>query len=171
VSSISEAKKLLDEINAALSSYDPVMREQARDILFKEAFGSIPVKQRPTIESTSGSGTQSGEQDEKTKMEFNALIEKWTPTTQADWALLAAYYFQRILGHQNVTGFQVNKELKQYGYAATNITDCFTANMETEPARVLQTKKAGKSRQGKKQYLVTIAGIKYVEDRLNGAQS
>jgi len=38
------------------------------------------------------------------------------------------------------------------------------------PARIL-TKKSGKSKQAKKLYLVTTAGIKYVEDRLNGAHA
>src|SRR6267142_1101191 len=165
---ISEAKKLLDEINAAVSSYDPVMKEHARDILFRRAFGSVPQRPGAPIQETLEQGAAGKEPDEKATAEFNSLIEKWTPSTQADWALLGAYYFQRILGHQNITGFQVNKELKQYGYAATNITDCFTANMEAEPARILQTKKMGKSKQGKKQYLVTTAGIKYVEERLNG---
>jgi hypothetical protein len=72
------------------------------------------------------------------------------------------------MGEQNVTGFQVSKELKQHGYGVANITDCFSANMEAEPARIL-TKKSEKSKQAKKLYLVTTAGIKYVEDRLNGA--
>jgi hypothetical protein len=42
-----------------------------------------------------------------------------------------------------VTGLQVNKELKQHGYGVTNITDSFSANMEAEPASMLQTKKSG----------------------------
>jgi len=30
---ISDVKKLLDEINAAVSSYDPILKEKARDLL------------------------------------------------------------------------------------------------------------------------------------------
>jgi hypothetical protein len=167
---ISEVKRRLDEINAAVSSYDPVLKEHARDILLREAFGSLAAKPGALAEKAPPAGVERNATDDNAQVPFNVLIEKWTPTAQADWALLGAYYFQRILGHQNVTGYQVNKELKQHGYPASNITDSFTVNMESEPARILQTKKAGKSRQGKKQYLVTTAGIKYVEDRLSGNQ-
>ena len=164
---ISEVKKMLDKINAAVSAYDPVIKEQARDILLKEAFGAGPLKHGPAAKNDSKSNKGMNDVDGEQQVPFNALIERWTPTTQADWALLGAYYFQRVVGNQNVMGLQVNKELKQHGYGVTNITDCFTTNMNADPARMLQTKKAGKSRQAKKLYLVTIAGIKYVEEKLN----
>jgi ribosomal protein L23 len=164
---ISDTKRLLDEINAAVSSYDPVMKEQARDILMKRAFGVASMPRESAVPLADASSSKGEEADQ---VQFNSLIEKWSPTTQADWALLGAYYFQRIVGQQNVTGLQVNKELKQHGYGVTNVTDCFTINMDADPARMLQTKKSGKSKQAKKLYLVTTAGIKYVEDRLNGTQ-
>jgi|SRR5271154_5517214 len=168
---ISEVKKLLDEINAAVASYDPVLKEKARDLLLKQAFGTSATQPQAPSHTTSDPHSEGKRTDGATAAPFNTLIEKWTPATQADWALLGAYYFQRIMGEQNVTGLQVNKELKQHGYGVTNITDCFTSNMQSEPARMLQTKKSGKSKQAKKLYLVTTAGLKYVEDRLGGAES
>jgi hypothetical protein len=167
---ISEAKKLLEEINAAVSSYDPVMKEHARDILFKAAFGALPTKHAPTPKSGSELEIAKNEGDREAQVPFNTLVERWTPTTQADWSLLGAYYFQRILGQPSITGLQVNKELKQHGRRVANITDCFTINMEADPARMMQTRKTGKSKQAKKLYLVTTAGIKYVEERLSGIQ-
>ncbi len=167
---ITETKRILEEINTALSTFDPIMKEQARDILFREAFGAQGPKKRVSVPSAPGEPSSNNEVAETRQAELNSLIEKWTPTTQADWALLGAYYFQRILGHQNVTGFSVNKELKHHGYGVSNVTDCFSANIEAEPARILQTKKTGKSKQAKKVYVVTTAGIKYVEEKLRGAQ-
>ncbi len=108
---ISDTKKLLDEINAAVSSYDPVMKEHARDILLKRAFG-LPSTRESSGANVSPPIAVNPGTDSEDLVPFNTLIEKWSPTTQADWALLAAYYFQRILGHHNVTGLQVNKELK-----------------------------------------------------------
>src|ERR1700687_1811352 len=143
---ISDVKKLLDEINAAVSSYDPIMKEMARDLLLKQAFGVGVTKVQSSPHTAAALETSTGADAGATPVPFNALIEKWTPTTQADWALLGAYYFQQIAGGQNVTGLQVNKELKQHGYGVANITDCFSANMQTEPARMLQTKKSGKSK-------------------------
>jgi hypothetical protein len=167
---ISDVKKLLDEINAAVSSYDPIMKEKARDLLLKQAFGTGATQVHPSSEAAAGHDSGGKRTEAGAPAPFNTLIEKWTPTTQADWALLGAYYFQRVMGEQNVTGLQVNKELKQHGYGVTNITDCFTWNMEADPARMLQTKKSGKSRQAKKLYLVTTAGVKYIEDRLSGSE-
>jgi hypothetical protein len=170
VPDISDVKKILDEINAAVSSYDPVLKERARDLLLKQAFGVGVAQQPPSPQVTAAADTGLVRVDAGVPSPFSTLIEKWTPNTQADWALLGAYYFQRIVGEQNVTGFQVNRELKQHGYGVTNITDSFTANMQAEPARMHQTRKSGKSKQAKKLYLVTTAGIKYVEDRLSGVE-
>jgi hypothetical protein len=167
---ITETKRILDEINTALSTYDAVMKEQARDILFRKAFGVQAQKTPVSAPNAPDDLSSHNDVGENGRVEFNSLIEKWTPTTQADWALLGAYYIQRILGHQNVTGFSVNRELKHHGYRVSNVTDCFTANMETEPARMLQTKKSGKSKQAKKLYVVTTAGLKYVEERLGGSR-
>lgn len=166
---ISNVRKLLDEINAALSTYDPVMKEQARDILFRQAFGVSPTIKKAAAESGEDTGRADTKTADEEKPQFNSFIERWTPTTQADWALLGAYYFQKIHGQENVTGFAVNKELKHHGYGVSNITDCFTANMQTDPARMLQTKKTGKSKQAKKLYVVTTSGIKYIEEKLAGA--
>jgi hypothetical protein len=167
---ISDIKKILDEINAAVSSYDPVLKERARDLLLKQAFGTGVAQVQPSSQASGAPAPLETRVDATGAVPFSALIEKWSPSTQADWALLGAYYFQKIMGEQNVTGFQVSTELKQHGYGVTNITDSFSANMEAEPARIL-TKKSGKSKQAKKSYRVTTAGIKYVEDRLNGAEA
>ncbi|HYW12253.1 MAG TPA: hypothetical protein VE871_09850, partial [Longimicrobium sp.] len=35
-----QVKEVLDEINAAISSYDPVLKEHARDLLLARAFGT-----------------------------------------------------------------------------------------------------------------------------------
>ena len=107
---IKETKKLLDEINAAVSSYDPLLKEQARDILIKQAFGTD--SKTKTSGATKGSVPDDGTGNTTA---FHELVEKWTPTTHGEWALLGAYYFQVILGNGNITAFQVNKELKQHG--------------------------------------------------------
>src|ERR1051326_8009572 len=135
---ISDVKKLLDEIDAAVRSYDPVLKEKARDLLLKQAFGMGATQVQPYSQTPAELDSGGTRADAAAPAPFNALIEKWTPTTQADWALLGAYYFQRIMAEEHVTGLQVNNELKQHGYGVTNITDCFTSNMRTEPARMRQ---------------------------------
>ena len=166
MSNISEAKKLLDEINSAVSSYDAVLKEQARDILLEKAFGKATGGKSQHAAEEDHAGHGGGE--EAGGEQFNTLVERWEPETQGDWALLGAYYFQKQSKLGIVTAFQVNKELKQHGHSATNITVSFNENIKAQPARMRQVKKAGKSKQARKQYVVTTVGMKYVEDRLNG---
>lgn len=154
MSDIKEAKKLLDEINAAVASYDPILKEHARDILLKEAFGTDAKKIHPAPSETE-------------KFAFHELVEKWTPGTQAEWALLGAYYFQVVQGNQSVTAFQVNKELKQHGTNVANITESFDDNINQSPALMRQTGKSGRTKQAKKTYVVTTNGVNFVKAKLN----
>jgi hypothetical protein len=77
---IKEAKKMLDEINAAVGSYDPVLKEQARDILLKQAFGSEARSSKAT-ELAKGGAADAGKAHQAA---FHQLVEKWEPTTQAE---------------------------------------------------------------------------------------
>src|SRR5829696_5434100 len=58
-------KELLDEINAAISSYDPVFKEQARDILLERAFGSASgPRPRRAAAPSAGRARDEGEGEE-----------------------------------------------------------------------------------------------------------
>ncbi len=61
-----------------------------------------------------------------------------------------------------------NTALKNLGHAIANITMALGALIKQKPALVLQTKKSGKSRQARKTFKLTVAGIKAVEDMING---
>lgn len=139
---IKEVKKLLDEINAAVASYDPSLKEQARDILLKQAFGT----EAKTFSSAHGT-KNSGGGSETEQTQFHQLVEKWTPSTQAEWALLGAYFFQVTLKNASVNAF------------------------DQKPALIRQIGKAGKAKQAKKKYVVTTNGINFVEEKLNAQQS
>lgn len=161
---ISEAKKILDEINHAIASYDPVLKEKARDVLLRKAFGGEANSPRSTPSSERGEAAPAGADP----VAFHQLVEKWTPDTQAEWALLASYYFQEVLGKGSLTAFEVNKELKQHGAVISNITVSLEENISQNPALMRQIGKAGKTKQAKKKYIVTTNGIKFVKDQLNG---
>jgi hypothetical protein len=163
---ITDAKKLLDEINAAVASYDPVLKEQARDILLKQAFG---VAAKPVVEASNDNKAPGLEQP--TEIAFHELVEKWEPQTQSEWALLGAYFFQVTRKNQSVTALQVNNELKQHGQNIANITASFDENIEANPALMRQTGKSGTSKQAKKTYVVTTSGINFVNDQLNGGNA
>ncbi|HEX8433273.1 MAG TPA: hypothetical protein VF625_18435, partial [Longimicrobium sp.] len=54
-----EVRALLDEINAAISSYDPILKERARDILLERAFQTDAPAAAPA--EAQGQPAESGE--------------------------------------------------------------------------------------------------------------
>lgn len=91
------------------------------------------------------------------------LFERVTIKTQIDKALVAAYWFQVVQGANGFGSMALNTELKNMGIGIPNITDALSSAESAKPALVMQTSKAGKSRQARKTYKLTTAGIKFVQ--------
>lgn len=96
------------------------------------------------------------------------LYDAAQPKSQSDKALVCGYWLQICQGAENFDAFSVNKELKNLGQGVPNITSALDALKAQKPALALQLKKAGKSRQARKTYKVTVAGIKAVEAMISG---
>jgi hypothetical protein len=173
MSDLTEAKELLDEINTAISSYDPVLKEKARDILLERAFGSAQAappstasaaprgRGRPRSDAASGGGGEEAG-------DLGSLLTRWSPTTMSDKALLGAYYLTRARGEDTVTSQAINSELKRNGLAISNITRAIEANMRPDRPLMVQEKKMGSTKQARKQYRITPAGVETVERKLQG---
>lgn len=170
MSDLSEVKELLDEINRAISSYDPVLKERARDILIERAFGapsSAPASApgpRPRGRPRKEGGDEQGD-----SVDLGSLLARWNPSTMSDKALLGAYYLSRVRGEETVTSQAINSELKRNGLAISNITRAIEANMRPDRPLMVQEKKMGSTKQARKQYRITPAGIDAVERRLQNA--
>lgn len=95
------------------------------------------------------------------------LMSAATPSNGVERVLVAAYWFQALNGAPNVTGQQVNDELKNLGYRAGNITDTFTSLITRKPALAMQVQKSGSTRQARKRYKLTVEGINYVKRMLS----
>jgi hypothetical protein len=96
---------------------------------------------------------------------YDALADFFSATNpNLEWekALVVATYLQVKNGLTEFTGFEINKELKNLGYASSNITTAFNGCMDRKPQLILQLRKDGKARQAKKKYKVSAEGIKYV---------
>lgn len=168
-----EVKALLDEINAVISSYDPVLKEKARDILLEHAFrgreqtsaASAPGRRprgRPRRDAGSGGG-------ESSSPSLSSLLERWNPSSMADKALLGAYYIAQVKGEGTVTSQAINTELKRNGLPISNITRAIEANMRPDRPLMVQEKKMGTTKQARKQYSITPEGIAVVERKLGTA--
>jgi hypothetical protein len=98
------------------------------------------------------------------------LYSKVSPASDATRALVVGYWFQVMQGEQDLDGFMINKELKHLGHGVTNITTAVTSLIERKPQLVIQTRKSGNSKQARKLYRLTDAGIKAVERLIAGGE-
>ncbi|CAA9374236.1 MAG: hypothetical protein AVDCRST_MAG89-4854, partial [uncultured Gemmatimonadetes bacterium] len=179
--------ELLDEINTAISSYDPVLKERARDILLEHAFGRAAAPARPRAAAASADEAGEGEEAPRRRpgrpkgsglgvrrgpragMSMGSLLEQWHPETMAERALLGAYTLSRGKADKTVTSQAINAELKRAGIPVPNITRAIESNLRAKPPLMVQKKKMGTTRQARKQYAITPEGVEFVESRLQGA--
>lgn len=179
---LKQVRELLDEINSAIVSYDPVLKEKARDLLLDRAFGQgrpsraagagarasagaagaegdadAPPRRRPG--RPKGSGRRAG-------MQIGSLLERWSPETMAERALVGAYSLSRGKPDKTVTSQAINAELKRAGIPVPNITRAIESNLRARPPLMAQKKKMGTTRQARKQYAITQEGVEFVESRM-----
>jgi hypothetical protein len=181
---LKQVKELLDEINAAISGYDPVLKETARDLLIERAFGRT--RGRPTAARSAADDDEQGEQEEgaparrrpgrpkgstsarRAGQQIGSLIQGWTPETMAERALLGAYALAKGKPDRTVTSQAINAELKRNGLPVPNITRAIESNLRARPPLMVQKKKMGTTRQARKQYAITPEGVQFVEGKLGG---
>lgn len=102
---------------------------------------------------------------------FAELFAKAEPKTDADKALVSAYWTQVHEGQVTWQSQTLNTQLKHLGHAISNITDALSKNMSKKPQRIIQIQKSGNSKQGRKTYKVTQEGLVYVQGMLSGGAS
>ncbi|ODR90863.1 hypothetical protein [Sinorhizobium alkalisoli] len=109
------------------------------------------------------------EQDAAPKFgSFAELFDAAQPKSTSDKALVAGYWLQVCQAADSFDGFSVNKELKHLGEGLSNVTSAIDTLKGQKPALALQLKKSGKSRQARKLYKITVAGIRAVEAMIGG---
>ena len=95
------------------------------------------------------------------------LFSVVSPTSDAERALIVAYWMQKEKGEADFDSFTINKELKHLGYAASNITSALTQLIVRKPQLAIQTHKSGSSQQARKRYRLTNEGLRSVERMLD----
>jgi hypothetical protein len=98
---------------------------------------------------------------------FAELFSAAGPTTDADKALVAAYWAQVVLGHEGWQSRAVNADLKHSGHGIGNITRALQMSIEKKPQLIIQLKKSGTSQQAIKTYKLTTEGVTYVKGLIN----
>lgn len=90
------------------------------------------------------------------------------PKMEYEKAIVMGYWFQMHQGQPDFGAQEINNALKHIGYQIKNITDAFSSAMSRRPALVIQMQKSGTSRQARKTYKLTHAGIQWVRSKLVG---
>jgi hypothetical protein len=119
-----------------------------------------------------GDGSDGGSETDTSRFsDLSELFSAAARATDEDRALVVAYWLQELQDETqpNVSGGQVNKELKHLGHGVRDITKVFSALIATSPQQVIQTRKSGTLRQARKSYKVTKAGIRRVQELLDAA--
>lgn len=107
--------------------------------------------------------------DDEGHQEYETIAELFSdagPTTTADKVLVAGYWHQEMLGQSEVTSVALNKDLKDLGHGITGMNDRFATLMSSKPQLAIQLKKSGTTKQARKKYKITKAGIAKVQEML-----
>ncbi|RZJ00325.1 MAG: hypothetical protein EON90_07855 [Brevundimonas sp.] len=156
--------KAMQAASAAIEGLD----EQARGRVLRwlgEKFGVSTAKVAAPAAPSNQMGGSVGEAGE----EFGDLFHRVGATVDRERALVAAYWL-RSQGQAQFAGADVNLLLKDLGYRVSNITDALSSSMNQRPALVIQMKKSGSSKQARKLYKITEAGVRWVEEKITGSK-
>jgi hypothetical protein len=154
--------------------------QQARVLRWAgERYGAGPPRDRAD-ESHDGSFSEGTEESETVESptpppdaefgHFAELYDAVSPSTRLAKALVAAYWLQELKGAASWGSGQVNRELKDLGHQLTEINKVLQLGIDKRPAVVLQLKKSGSTKQGRKTYKLSAAGVKEVKDMLRKAR-
>lgn len=97
---------------------------------------------------------------------FAELFSAVHPRTEKDKAMVAAYWVQVSQGAGSFQSQSLNDALKDLGHQIGNITEALNQLKASRPALVLQLKKSGSTRQARKTYKLTQAGMTRVEEMI-----
>jgi hypothetical protein len=97
------------------------------------------------------------------------LVHAAQPSNGPERALVVGYWFQELQGNDGWTGGDINSSLKNMGSGLANVTKTLDSLKARKPALVMQTSKSGRSRQARKTYKLTVAGVQAVKAMLVSA--
>lgn len=118
-----------------------------------------------------GESTQGSDKTDHSTEKFQELADLYaagSPKTDADKALVVAYWFQYMKGEPDLEAQKMNGELKHLGHGVKNITAALYSLIDRKPQLVVQTRKSGTTKQARKKYKLTDEGKKAVDRMIKG---
>lgn len=158
-------------IEDAMKDLEPGQARRVLGWAIENANDNLGAEFAPTAAKSGGRGAASTRESEVDPEGFETLgdlMDVAKPSSTQERVMVVTYWFQKLQKQADVTGQQVNTELKNLGYGASNITSVFDDLKEKDPALAQQTRKEGTTRQARKRYRLTYAATKHVEQMLSG---
>lgn len=166
MAAIAEALKDLDN-----ESRRRVLR-WASDKFSVEMSVSSVASDEPASVSTSSTNAkpEAPPQDDQQHESFAEFFAAANPTSESEKVLVAGYWVQEREGSSDVTSAQLNKELKHLGHSISHINHKFDTLMGAKPQLAIQLKKSGSSKQARKKYKITRAGVTKVNEMIRQSE-
>ncbi|MGI8920810.1 MAG: hypothetical protein ACR2HD_03925 [Solirubrobacteraceae bacterium] len=159
--------KAMKAITEAMTSLEDSARTRVIEWTAKRFNVAIASRRGPTGGGSlpRGSNIDQGEHevDDEESVEFVDLFDHAQPSSEAERALVAGYWFQVSRGKGEFQAQEVNNALKNVGHGVGNITVAFNNLQQRTPALVRQVAKGGRTKQARKRYKLTTAGVSAVE--------
>ena len=126
----------------------------------------LPKSSKTEIMPVGEDGLDENNEDSFEYDSFADLYATVDPAANDEKALVASYWLQVCQGAKDFSGYSINKELTNLGHRLPNVTNALSSLINTKPQLALQLKKTGKSRQARKTYKLSKAGIDKVEEMI-----
>lgn len=154
----------LSSISSALDGLDPEAQTRILNWAAQryDVAPSGAGQQRRASRGAAGSTSEGVGDSNGAHQEYAAFVDLFDASnakSEADRALIGGYWFQELKGEPTFQAQQVNNELKELGQGASNITDALGALEGKKPAQIRQVGKSGRTKQARKTYKLTAAGV------------
>src|SRR5688572_27701906 len=146
--------RALGRVVDAVDGLDPSAIQRVLEWAWKRFVGAAPLE--PT--GNRGAPVEHGD--------LADLYVAARPATDADKVLVVAYWHQVSAAKENLDAQTIHRDLKNLGHGVSNVTRACSALIGEKPQLMIQVKKAGSTRQARKQYRLTAAGLQRVRDKL-----
>ena len=160
----------IQTVHGALTPLDP----DARNRVIKYIVSLLGIDARvgsrsePEVDEEEDVEADNGHSNDLSYGSLADLHNAADPKTHADKALVAGVWLQECQGNDDFTAQAANKELSHLGEGLPNITGALESLKKRKPARVLQLRKSGKSKQARKTYKITVAGVNAMKEMIGG---
>ena len=160
-----EAKAVMNVVQA-LEGLDAAAVTRVLDWAVKRYAAATLAKVPPRSQTTAVPFRPPGDVSDAHRDDLAALYEAVNPATEWESVLVAAYWHQSVQGADHLDSQSLNTGLKNLGHGVGNVTRACSALIRQKPSLMMQVRKAGSTKQARKQYRLTSAGVQRIREML-----